>query len=178
MTTQQTTAEKILHLVLEGDGDAFLGIGDGCGPKWENELKERMGVIIAAEIDAKDARIAELNAENEVMLKREPCQEARFKAAAWDAREAYIRTPGDDDPAYEGWENEEFNLRMHEKNAEIAKLKAERDLCVEMHGKPTPIYDKLKAEGLNPPVSVMLVDGRKLTTEEAAYGLSLLEQGR
>ena len=47
----------------------------------------------------------ELKAENEVLLKREPCQEARFKAAAWDAREAYIRTPGDDDPAYESWEN-------------------------------------------------------------------------
>lgn len=58
---------------------------------------------------------------------------------------------------------------------ELLRRMDERDLLLEMHGKPTPIYDKLKAEGLNPPVSVMLIDSRKLTAEEVAYGLSLME---
>ncbi len=50
MSDAQTTAKKILDLILEGDGDAFLGIGDTCGPKWEKELGERIAVIISREM--------------------------------------------------------------------------------------------------------------------------------
>lgn len=58
-------------------------------------------------------------------VESEPLHEARFKAAAWDAREAWLKGPGDDDKLYEGWENAEFNLRMHEKDTELSKLRAE-----------------------------------------------------
>lgn len=49
--------------------------------------------------------------------------EAQFKVAAWDAREAYLHAPGDSAELFEGWESEEFNLRMAEKNAELAEAR-------------------------------------------------------
>lgn len=67
----------------------------------------------------------ELRAENERLLELEPLHEARFKAAAWDARQAYLRERGDSDELYEGWENAEFALRMREKNEKITALQAE-----------------------------------------------------
>lgn len=51
--------------------------------------------------------------------------EARLKAAAWDARELYLHHPGDDDGLFQNWENAEFNVRMAEKNKRIAELEAE-----------------------------------------------------
>lgn len=84
----------------------------------------------------------------------EPLHEARFKAAAWDARQQYILEPGDDDPTYESWENAEFNLRMAEKNKTIAELR-ERIAALEAWTPMSTAPDEIDVQYL-----VATLDGR------------------
>lgn len=56
--------------------------------------------------------------------------------------------------------------------ADIA-TRRDTQIRTEMEGKPTPLYDRLKAQGLEPPATVMLIGDRKPTGAEVAYGLAL-----
>lgn len=69
--------------------------------------------MVAAEIDGLTAQLAE----------------AKPKVDAWDARQAYIREPGDDGRLYENWESAEFNIIMAQKNAQLAEARAIHQHC-------------------------------------------------
>lgn len=71
-------------------------------------------------VEATDPDIVLHNCRDRIVELEAQLVEAQFKVAAWDAREAYLHAPGDSDELFESWENEEFNLRMAEKNAELA----------------------------------------------------------
>lgn len=66
-------------------------------------------------------------------------------------------------------------MSMGQHLAELEAQAKERDDAIraEMAGKPTPIYDKLKAEGFDPPATVMLVGTRPPTEAEVAYARTL-----
>lgn len=112
----QTTQERLLAII--GMNYAIIQHGD-----IRIADHSKAAQIIADEIDTLTAQRDEARTEIDALTAQ--LAEAKPKADAWDARDAYIREPGDDDRLYEDWESAEFNIIMAQKNAQLTAALAE-----------------------------------------------------